>query len=221
MGSSKRTKRAQQLGLVFFRRGGKRDGAGRKPKGEVAGVAHSTRERLSKHHPVHVSMKAKKGLASLRSRKVFREIRTALHAHPEKLGMRVCEFSVQSNHIHLVVEATGKEGLSRGMQGLTIRIAKAVNRALERAGSVFADRYFSRILKTPLEVKRALAYVLNNAIKHGSILLGIDPCSSGPWFEGWRHAGQSPVGRARTWLLREGWRRHGAIELAEPGAHER
>jgi len=30
--------------------------------------------------------------------------------------------------------------LARGIQGLSIRIAKAVNRALDRRGPVFADR---------------------------------------------------------------------------------
>jgi REP element-mobilizing transposase RayT len=167
-------------------------------------------------------MKVVRGLGSLRSRQVFLEIWEAIHSHPEKLGMRVCQFSVQSNHLHLVVEATGKEALSRGMQGLAIRIAKAINRALGRLGAVFADRYFSRILRTPLEVKRALAYVLDNARKHGARLLGIDPCSSGAWFDGWRggidalasRGAASPVAPARTWLLRTGWRRHGLIEIA-------
>jgi hypothetical protein len=184
-------------------------------------VSHAPREQLSRHHPVHVSMKVVKGLPSMRSRRVFREILGALHAHPEKLGMRVCEFSVQSNHFHLVVEASGKEGLSRGMQGLAIRFAKAINRALTRRGRVFLDRYFARVLRTPLEVKRALAYVLHNARNHGSIAFGIDPCSSGRWFDDWRHAidsagipFESPVARAQTWLLRVGWRRHGLIENA-------
>ena len=211
--------------LPFRSRGGARKGAGRKPKGEVAGVKHAEREAFRAAFPLHVCMKVHKGIPSLRSRRLFREIREAIHAHPEKLGVSVCHFSVQSNHLHLVVESTGKEGLSRGMQGLAIRIARAINRAADRIGRVFADRYFSRVLKTPLEVKRALTYVLENARKHGSIPLGIDPCSSGAWFDGWRASfdsathppstppGNSPVTRARTWLLRIGWRRHGLIDL--------
>jgi len=183
-------------------------------------------------------MKVVKGMPSLRSRRLFREIRGAIcksvvrenqkqeqeHLHPEKLGMQVTHFSIQSNHLHLVVEAPSNDSLSRGMQGLAIRIAKAINRGLARAGTVFADRYFAHILKTPLEVKRALAYVLENARKHGSMRSGIDPCSSAPWFDGRRRPidsadipeappGASPVARARSWLLRVGWRKHGLIEL--------
>ena len=138
--------------------------------------------------------------------------------------MRVCQFSVQSNHFHLLVEASGREGLSRGMQGFAIRVAKAVNRALGRAGRVFVDRYFARVLKTPREVRHAIGYVLNNARKHGSIAGGIDPCSSARWFDGWDRPVATgvewrvaPVAAARTWLLRLGWRRHGSLEL-EPRA---
>ena len=224
--------------FVFRTWGGARKGAGRKPKGDVAGVRHTKREAFRVLRPVHVSMKVTKGIPSLRSRRLFREIRGAIsksvvrekqeqeqeHLHPEKLGMQVTHFSIQSNHLHLVVEAPSKDSLSRGMQGLAIRIAKAINRGLARAGSVFADRYFAHILKTPLEVKRALAYVLENARKHGSMRSGIDPCSSAPWFDGWRRPFDSadipeaspqpsPVARARSWLLRVGWRKHGLIEL--------
>jgi hypothetical protein len=84
------------------------------------------------------------------------------------------------------------------------------------------------VLKTPLEVRRALSYVLNNARKH----LGaraprvgrIDPASSGPWFQGWREGivalarSPAPVARAATWLLRVGWQRHGLLDPSEvPG----
>ena len=49
------------------------------------------------------------------------------------------------------------------MQGLLIRIAKGLNKLWMHKGSVFADRYHDRILRTPREVRSALAYVLQNA----------------------------------------------------------
>ncbi len=210
-----------QMQLPFRVHGGARKGAGRKPKGDVAGMSHGTRETFPARYPVHVSMKVVKGLPSLRSRRLFRVVRDAIAGGSDRLGVRICQFSVQTNHLHLVVEANGKGDLARGMQGLSIRIAKAIQRALCRAGSIFADRYFSRILRTPLEVKRALAYVLENARKHGSILNGIDPCSSGAWFDRWNRRGHdsadmrdgSWIPQARTWLLRSGWRLHGGIEI--------
>jgi hypothetical protein len=63
---------------------------------------------------------------------------------------------VLATHIHLIVEAKDRELLSRGMQGLVIRMARQLNKALGRTGRVSADRYFARALKTPREVRRAV-----------------------------------------------------------------
>ena len=103
---------------------------------------------------------------------------------------------------------------------------------MERRGKVFADRYYARALKTPREVRNAVAYVANN-IRHHTARVGlpldyIDPCSSWAYFDGWRErigrrqagarVGDTPVAQPRTWLLRAGWRRHGLVRIAEiPG----
>ncbi|HEY6912675.1 MAG TPA: transposase [Myxococcales bacterium] len=113
------------------------------------------------------------------------------------------QFSVQGNHVHLIVEADNDQALSRGMQGLAIRIARALNRMMRRKGRVLADHFFSRILKTPTEVVNAIRYVLGNHTHHlGAV--GIDPFSSAG-LSATDHAAllAPPVG----WLLRIGWRR--------------
>jgi hypothetical protein len=140
----------------------------------------------------------------------------------------VVGYSIQRDHLHLLVEADDRAALGRGMKSIAARVARAVNRVLRRSGKVLRDRYHLHVLKTPLEVRRAWAYVLNNARKH----LGarapragrIDPASSGPWFDGWRDGvvalarSPAPVARAATWLLRVGWRRHGLLDPSEvPG----
>jgi len=166
-----------------------------------------------------VTLRAAKGLASLRSEKVFKAVRGALR-EGSKQTFRVVQFSVQTNHVHLIVEAKTTPCLARGMQGLCIRLAKAVNRVLGRYGSVWSDRYHARALRTPREVRNALAYVLLNARKHGACGSGVDPCSSAPWFKGWIESvatvgERAPVVQARTWLLSVGWRRGGSISLRE------
>jgi hypothetical protein len=111
-------------------------------------------------------------------------------------AFRLLHFSVQRDHIHLLVEADEPLRLTRGLQGLAIRAAKSCNRALGRCGSFWADRYHSRSLATPREVRNALVYVLANVKKHVP-------------------GTPSPVARARTWLARVGWRRHGLIDVEE------
>ncbi len=104
------------------------------------------------------------------------------------------------------------------------RLARAVNRVFSRTGRVLADRYHARVLKTPREVRNALAYVLLNARRHAgrrAKKVGkVDPASSGRWFGGWkRRIGPAPdapaVARAHMWLILKGWRRHGLIGLDE------
>ena len=133
---------------------------------------------------------------------------------------RVLEFSIQKDHLHLLVEANGPTGFERGVRGLAIRIARLVNRMCGRRGSVWADRYHARLLRTPREVRNALVYVLNNFMKHVRGARGLDPYSSARWFDGWRSPTPRPHGslhlpRARTWLGRRGWRLRGLIDIDE------
>lgn len=213
--------------------GGKRKNAGRKPQNGKAGVAHRVRPPLATRYPVHVTLKVVDDLPNLREMTCYRAIEQVLFAACEGEGFRVVHFCVQGNHVHLMVEAKGAEALSRGMQGLSIRLAKALNKALCRRGRVFADRYHGRILRTPREVRNCLQYILNNTRRHRRRERfdprWIDPCSSGSYFDGWRGRRWRPpddepwpVARPRTWLVSKGWRRHGLLEIAaRPGPPNR
>jgi hypothetical protein len=105
------------------------------------------------------------------------------------------------------------------MRGLAIRTARAVNRVACRSGRVWAERYHARALASPREVRGALVYILRNGRKHESAEVGpFDPCSSAPWFDGFRGGAPTPpvgvappVARPRTWLATVGWRRLGLI----------
>lgn len=129
--------------------------------------------------------------------------------------------STQSNHVHLVCEAEDEGALARGMKGLSVRLARNLNRLWGRSGALFADPYHARALKTTREVRNVLAYVFHNARKHGALVReGVDPCSTAASFDGWADRAPtkpSVLARATTWLLTIGWRRHGAIPV-EPRA---
>ncbi|MBK7642019.1 MAG: hypothetical protein IPJ19_03055 [Planctomycetes bacterium] len=126
------------------------------------------------------------GLPSLRHARELVVVRGAIDAASTGSNFRVVHHSVQSNHLHLIVEARDRTALSIGMRALLVRIARALNRLWGRAGSVFADRFHERALRTPSEVRNSLVYVLQNARKHGISASGPDAYSSGPWFDGWR-----------------------------------
>jgi hypothetical protein len=178
---------------------------------------------------------------SLRGGAFVQEFRRSLAEASERGDFRVAHYSLQGDHAHLIVEAHGKEALGRGMMSIGARLARAVNRVGRRSGPVLDGRYHHRSLRSPREVRRALAYVLLNARRHLAKSRGVsrsaaahlDGASSARWFDGWRPSAanrlpessgdvggaQPEVARPRTWLLRVGWRRHGLVDPAEvPGA---
>ncbi len=217
---ARRRRHHAEQGLFEFRSwGGVRAGAGRKPNGDRALVSHRQREELAARFPVHVTMRLRKGLASLRKKAARRALEQAFGAAYGRFGTRLVHYSIQSNHLHLLVESEGRRALARAMQGLAVRIARSLNRLWNRTGQVFSDRYHDRILRTPREVRNALVYVLQNHAKHGIALVGLDPFASGAWFDGWEDVGAaeraSHLARARTWLMRIGWKHWGPVRRTE------
>jgi len=221
--------RAKQSELEFRSWGGARRGAGRKPKGERALVSHNTRPAHKSRFPVLITTRLRPGLPSLRHSREAARIRAALAS--VRLGaaaagqgaalFQVVHHSIQSNHLHLIVEASNRAAMTSGMRGLLVRIARALNRLWNRSGSVFADRFHERELRNPRQVRNALVYVLQNLRKHGIHVDGPDPLSSGPAFDGWRtpvalfRMERAEIPRPRTWLLNTGWMRHGLIDRGE------
>jgi REP element-mobilizing transposase RayT len=166
---------------------------------------------------VHITLRVVAGLPSFRLWKLFVRVQTALAQGQRRFGFRLVHFSVQSNHLHLIAEAGDRRSLSRGMQGLAVRVARAVNRRLERKGRVFADRYHARALRTPRAVHFAVRYVLLNARKHArparsspralptqAVPPGfVDTRSSAPWFDGFRRPIELAFGASQA---RARWR---------------
>ena len=162
-----------------------------------------------------------------------------------KGAFRIVHLSIQRTHVHLLVEADNRKALSEGMRCFGISAAKHINRefsakaklAKRRRGRVFADRYHEELIKTPYQARRALAYVLNNWRKHRedqaeyTASWNVDPFSSGFQFLGWKERENAEVfwrGRdtydplavylPKTWLLSQGWLKHGRISFYEvPG----
>ncbi len=184
---------------------------------------------MARHQPLHVTVKLQRGLPVLRCQEVRKVLLHAFAAGKERFGFVLNHFVILKDHLHFVVEAVDRVALSRGMQGLLIRVARALNRHWGRKGRVFGDRYHDRALKTPKEVRHVLRYVFGNAHKHFEQGKGprvedpIDLFSSAPWFDGFlesvtvrnleRYA--RPTAPASTWLLRVGWRKHGLLSVHE------
>ncbi|MEO8550489.1 MAG: transposase [Kofleriaceae bacterium] len=243
------------------RKGEKREGVGRPKRHPRASERHQVRPPIKPYEPQHVTMRAHADV-SLRKHEVFRAVREATFAAAQfderartsatpssamsRLGraFHIVHFSIQRTHIHLLVEASDRTALSKGMQAFGISAARQINARLRartgqpRKGSVFADRYHVRPLKTPRQVRNCLLYVLNNWKHHGEYAprdrngntWRVDPYSSGPAFDGWKQRDVLDASAAnpyagplvwlpKTWLLAEGWRRYGLLDVDEIPGH--
>ena len=192
-------------------------------------MRHRSRDRFAGRFPCHVTVRVRDDVPSLRTVRLVRELEQSFAISCERGEFRLAHYSLQGNHAHLIIEAEGPDALGRGMKALGARLARAVNRVFQRTGPVLADRYHVRVLRTPREVRNALAYVLLNTRRHAaragrtiSPAARIDPASSGRWFDGWKRASvpsEAPdiptVARPRTWLLAKGWRAGGLLDPAD------
>jgi REP element-mobilizing transposase RayT len=215
-------------------RGGKRRGAGRPPKGARAGSSHQPRPDHNPRHPVHVTLRAARDLGSLRRRRIYHAVRWATLTTARRESFRIVHLSVQSNHIHMLVEASDKNALSRGIQGFQISAAKLINGAVShgrpgprRRGAVFTDRYHAEVITSPRQAHHALRYVMANFRKHHEDRVSpmnewrVDWFSSASMFPDWAEYGEEEwalwsgpptyeplvVFKPRTWLLAEGWKK--------------
>lgn len=149
---------AKQLQLNVYKgnKGGRRPGSGRK-RIHSKGVAHRKRERVLQRTPVHVNFKYRTSIRNKESLKLLKRAIVNARSH----GLRILHFSMQSNHIHLILEAVNNEVLTKGMRSLTVTFAKGLNK-----GRVQIERYHLHVLKTLRETKNAIQYVLFNQHRH-------------------------------------------------------
>lgn len=136
--------------------GGRRPGSGRK-RIHSPGVAHKTREKVTVRTPLHVNFKYRTSIRNKESLKILK--RAVMNAR--SLGLRVIHFSMQSNHLHFILEADNNKILTKGMRSLTITFAKGLNK-----GRIQIERYHLHVLKSVKETKNSIQYVLFNQQKH-------------------------------------------------------
>lgn len=196
---------------------------------------------------MHVVLRVAKEVGNLRRKDVW----LAMCKATERVGgvdeFRIVHMSVQSTHVHMLVEAADERALSWHMQRFQISAARLINATVRdgdgkrRRGMVFTDRFHASIITSPKQARHVIGYVLSNFRKHHEDRSGvartwkIDWFSSAVAFTGWAEyqdadfprsapAGYVPlcVSEARTWLAREGWRLAGEIScFDEPSRTKR
>ena len=167
-------------------------------------MPHLKRDPFPARHPIHVTLRVQPGTGYLRGWRRVQAIEAAIRKARIRFGVRIIHYAILGNHLHLIVEAEGAASLSRGMQGLCVRLARRLNALAARRGAVFADRYHSHVLGSRRETARAVAYVRDNYRHHTLEQLAkdwTDPFSSARFLAA-KPGDDAPVAEPRTWLLR-------------------
>ena len=216
-------KRPRQLELAFVAARSRPMGRPRKP----GSVSHRMRPSFDGgKSPLHVTLRMDRRVPNLRSQRGFRCVEQAMREEARAGDLRIVHYSVQGNHVHLIVEAADRFVLARRMQGFSIRLARRINRDVMRRlrGRVLGQRYHARALATPREVRNAVSYVLFNRAHHVATRErgALDPFSSAVTCHHFAHPVRGPrwtpgtgppqVVAPETWLLRSGYRRAGLVE---------
>lgn len=232
--------RKRHVQQELFRRGGKRKGAGRKPRRARSGSPHHERPEIKPSQALHVVLRVESAVGSLRRRRMYKAMREATIVAAVRERIRIVHISLQRTHVHLLVEAENKKALARGVQGFQISAARNINAMLgedryrRRRGRVFTDRYHLEVITSPTRAHHALSYIVNNWRKHREDQQAVaktwlvDPFSSGISFPDWIELEDKAfmwplretyeplvVRRPQSWLLREGWKKCGAISARD------
>ena len=118
--------------------GGRRPGAGRKPKGDKPMVSHARRRKIRSGARIDIRWQLDPAIELKGARAA---LTSAMKEGSEGTGFKVARASLRGRVAEFTVSARDSERLARGMQGLAIRFARALDRVVGRKGRVFIDRY--------------------------------------------------------------------------------
>lgn len=163
-------KRQRQLTMKNWK------GAGRKAKVDK-GIRHTKREEFFRPSSLHLTIKVRKTSAEIKSKAVLKVLHRAILRARSK-GLRMIHYTLEYDHVHLLVEASSNQQLHSGMQAFGICFAKGINKVKGRKGNVYKHRYHLHLLRSAREVKNVLHYILKNGIKHGRTYCAVDPFNS-------------------------------------------
>lgn len=150
--------------------------AGRPAKWDRS-IRHIRRERISKPTSLHLTIKVRENKADIKSKRILKSLHHAImRARLKKL--KVIHYTLEYNHVHLLVEALDHKVMHQAMQALGISFSKAINKAKAAKGGVYKHRYHLRKLASSKELRNVLHYIFSNGVHHRRTTSMLDPYNS-------------------------------------------
>lgn len=129
------------------------------------GIRHTSREIINKPTSLHLTIKVRENKADIQNKRLLKSLHHAIKRARLK-SLRVIHYTLEYNHLHLLVEADNNKHLGQSMQALGISLAKAINKYKGVKGAVYKHRYHLRKIHTARELKNVLHYIFQNGMKH-------------------------------------------------------
>ncbi len=142
--------------------------------------------RIPKFHPpknvLFITTSLEEGLL-LKANPLMRAIVESCLAKAQKLHkVRICHFTFEDNHVHLILVVENPEDVSDFMGRFKTESAHAINRLLgRRKRTVWCEGYDSPILGNPVDVIKQIVYLYTNPSKDGLV----DSIEEYPNFSTW------------------------------------
>jgi putative transposase len=102
-----------------------------------------------------------------------------LYEAKRRHGLSVLNYTVTSNHVHLLVKDCGKQEIPASMQLLSGCIAQEYNRRKGRKGAFWEDRYHATAVATDEHLIQCLLYIDLNMVRAGVVSHPVDWPDSG------------------------------------------
>lgn len=128
------------------------------------GIRHVRRLKLKRPSSLHLTIKVREN-KDIQSKRILKALHHAIKRARLK-GLKVVHYTLEYNHVHLLVESVDNKILHKGMQAFGITITKAINKIKRTKGAVYKNRYHLRLINSPRQLKNVLHYIFTNGVKH-------------------------------------------------------
>lgn len=103
------------------------------------------------------------------SDKDFHEYLELLQCYQEKFDMRIYHYVLMSNHVHILVEPSKENSISKFMQGLTLAHTRRFNMRYQSVGHVWQGRFKSIPIETDIYFLQCGRYIELNPVRAGIV----------------------------------------------------
>ena len=87
----------------------------------------------------------------------------------KRFGLRILNYAVTSNHIHLLVFDSGREVIPKSIQLVAGRTAQEYNQRKNRKGAFWEDRYHATAIESDKHLIRCMIYIDLNMVRAGVV----------------------------------------------------